>query len=150
MDLQDPSSKMSTTGGTPLGTVLLTDTPDEIRRKFKVAVTDSGRDIVRGPEKPGISNLIEMMSVATGRSMEEVEQEYSGKGYGQFKSDVAEAVIGLVEPIRQRFNELRSDPGELMRLLALGATKAAATAAPTLDAMYDRMGFTQLPRPGGR
>lgn len=146
MDLQEPATKMSTTGGTQLGTILLTDDPDQIRRKFKVAVTDSGREIVRGPDKPGISNLIEIMSVATGASMESIEQEYAGHGYGKFKADVGEAVVSVVEPIRSRYAALRSDPGELLRLLSVGAEKAAATAEPTLNAIYERMGFT---RPGG-
>ena len=150
MDLQEPTNKMSTTGGTPLGTILLTDDPDQIRRKFKSAVTDSGREIRRGPDKPGISNLIEIMSVATGASMEAVEREYAGQGYGKFKADVGEAVVSVVEPIRTRYAALRSDPGELLRLLAVGAEKAAATAEPTLTAIYERMGFTRPARPLGR
>jgi tryptophanyl-tRNA synthetase len=143
MDLQEPENKMSTTGGTDLGTVLMADSPDVIRRKFKVAVTDSGREVRRAPDKPGVSNLVEIMSVATGEPPEAIEDRYDGQGYGQFKSDVAEAVIAFLEPVRLRYQELASDPGELERLLRAGAEQAAAAAAPTLEAMYDRMGFVR-------
>ena len=144
MDLQEPTRKMSTTGGTPQGTVLLVDPPDVIRKKFRTAVTDSGREVRRAPDKPGISNLVEIMSVATGESMEAIEDRFDGQGYGPFKDAVADAVIGVVEPIRTRYQELRSDPGEMQRLLREGAAKAAAAAEPTLRLMYERMGF--IPR----
>src|SRR5690348_765786 len=140
MDLQEPENKMSTTGGTELGTVLMADPPDVIRRKFKVAVTDSGREVRRAPDKPGVSNLVEIMSVATGEPPEAIEDRYDGQGYGQFKSDVAEAVITLLEPVRLRYEELVADPGELERLLRTGAEQAAEASAPTLEAMYERMG----------
>jgi tryptophanyl-tRNA synthetase len=141
MDLQEPERKMATTGGTPQGTVLVLDPPETIRRKFKTAVTDSGRDVVRAPDKPGISNLIEIMSVATGEPPEAVESRYDGQGYAQFKEDVGEAVAALFEPVRSRYEELRAEPGELQRLLARGAERAREAAAPTLEAMYERMGF---------
>jgi tryptophanyl-tRNA synthetase len=143
MDLQEPENKMSTTGGTPQGTVLVADSPDVIRKKFKVAVTDSGKDVRRAPDKPGVSNLIEIMSVATGEAPEAIEDRYDGQGYGQFKSDLAEAVVTLLEPVRLRYEDLVADPGELERLLRAGAEKAAAAAAPTLEAMYERMGFAR-------
>jgi tryptophanyl-tRNA synthetase len=141
MDLQEPASKMSTTSGTPQGTLLLLDPPDTIRKKLRSAVTDSGTEVRRGDDKPGVTNQIEIMNVATGESPEAIEARYYGGGYGQFKSDVADAVVALLDPIRQRYTELRSDPGELSRLLALGADKARAASAPTLAAMYERMGF---------
>jgi tryptophanyl-tRNA synthetase len=141
MDLQEPTKKMSTTGGTPQGTVLVLDDPDTIRRKFKTAVTDSGREVVRGDDKPGISNLIEILSVASGQTMDAVEERYRDAGYGQFKQDAGEAVVELLTPIRERYDELRADPAELERLLAIGADKAAAASEPTLAAMIDRMGF---------
>ncbi len=141
MDLQDPERKMSTTGGTPQGTVRVLDSPDVIRRKFKSAVTDSGREIRRAPEKPGIANLIEIMSVATGEAPEAIEARYDGAGYGPFKEAVAEAVVALLDPIRARYDELRSDPRELQRLLARGAEKARQASAPTLTEMLERMGF---------
>jgi tryptophanyl-tRNA synthetase len=144
MDLQEPDRKMSTTGGTPQGTVLIADPPDVVRKKVKSAVTDSGRDVRYDPEgKPGISNLIEIMSVATGESFDVIEGRYDGQGYGAFKSDVAEAVVELLDPIRIRYEELRADQGELSRLLALGAEKAREASAPTLEAMYERMGFAR-------
>jgi tryptophanyl-tRNA synthetase len=141
MDLQEPTRKMSTTGGTEQGTVKLLDEPDVIRRKFRSAVTDSGREIRRGDDKAGITNLIDILSVATGRTPGEIEVDYADTGYGQFKTDVGEAVVALVEPIQQRYQALRADEGELIRLLRAGADKAAAASAPTLAAMYERMGF---------
>ena len=143
MDLQDPERKMSTTGGTPQGTVRLLDPSDVIRKKFRTAVTDSGTEVRRAPDKPGVSNLIEIMSVATGEPMEAIEARYDGYGYGRFKDDVADAVIALLDPIRRRYDELRSDPRELQRLLARGAEKAREASEPTLAAMLDRMGFVR-------
>src|SRR5436190_6628671 len=141
MDLQEPTKKMSTTGGTPQGTLLLLDPPDVIRKKVKSAVTDSGSEVRRGEDKPGVTALIDIMSVATGEEPEAIEARYDSGGYGQFKADVAEAVIAVVEPIQARYRELREDPGELARLLAVGAEKARAASAPTLAQMYERMGF---------
>jgi tryptophanyl-tRNA synthetase len=143
MDLQEPTRKMSTTAGTPQGTVGLLDPPDVILKKFRSAVTDSGREVRHRPDKPGISNLIEIMSVATGASIAAIEARYDGQGYGQFKTDVGEAIVALVDPIRRRYEALRSDPGELQRLLTVGAEKARAAAAPTLATMYERMGFVR-------
>jgi tryptophanyl-tRNA synthetase len=141
MDLQEPERKMSTTGGTPQGTVGLLDPPDTIRRKVRSAVTDSGSDVRRGDDKPGITNLIDIMSVATGASPEEIEASYDGTGYGKFKEDVAEAVVALLDPIRLRYGELRSNQAVLRALLAEGAAKAELIAAETLEAAYDRVGF---------
>ena len=143
-DLQEPEKKMSTTGGTENGTVYLLDPADEIHRKFKIAVTDSGREIRHTEDKPGVSNLIEIMTVATGESIAEVEARYDGEGYGTFKSDVAEAVVALLEPVQSRYNAIREDDAELRRLLAFGAEKARETAQPTLEATYERMGFVRL------
>jgi tryptophanyl-tRNA synthetase len=134
---------MSTTGGTAQGTVLVLDPPDTIRRKFKTAVTDSGREVVRAPEKPGISNLIEIMAVATGAEPEAIEKRYDGQGYGAFKVDVGEAVVELFAPIHRRYEELRADETELQRLLARGAEKARKASEPVLEEMYDRMGFVK-------
>jgi tryptophanyl-tRNA synthetase len=143
MDLQDPTRKMSTTGGTQQGTLLLLDDPDVVRRKIKAAVTYSGRDVRRGPGKEGIANLIDILSVATGEEPEAIEGRYDGAGYGPFKQDVAEAVVAVLGPIQERYRALRADEGELFRLLGLGAEKARAASAPTLDRMYDRMGFAR-------
>jgi tryptophanyl-tRNA synthetase len=143
MDLQEPERKMSTTGGTAQGTVLVLDPPDTIRRKFKSAVTDSGRDVVRAPDKPGISNLVEIMSVATGDPPEAIEARYDGQGYGTFKVDVGEAVVELFDPVQRRYEELRADETELQRLLARGAEKARKASEPVLERMFDRMGFVR-------
>jgi len=142
-DLQEPTKKMSTTGGTAQGTVLMLDEPDVIRKKVRSAMTDSGREVRRGPGKEGIENLISILSVTTGETPDAIEASYDGKGYGDFKSDVAEAVVELVGPIQARYRELRADPAELQRLLAVGADKARASSAPTLERMYERMGFTR-------
>ena len=144
MDLQEPERKMSTTAGTPQGTVLMLDDPETIRKKIRSAVTDSGTDVRYDPEaKPGISNLLEIMSVATGEPIPELEARYDSGGYGQFKSDVAEAVVTLLDPIRTRYEELRADERELRALLARGADKARETSGPTLEQMYERMGFVR-------
>jgi tryptophanyl-tRNA synthetase len=143
MDLQEPDNKMSTTGGTPQGTVSVLDPADVIVKKFKSAVTDSGREVRRDPDKPGITNLVEIMSVATGEEPDAIEARYDGQGYGQFKQDVGEAVVALFEPVRERYTALRADEGELRRLLAHGAEKAREASAPTLEAMYERMGFVR-------
>jgi tryptophanyl-tRNA synthetase len=144
MDLQEPTKKMSTTGGTEQGTVKVLDEPDVIRKKFRSAVTDSGRDVRRADDKPGVTNLVDILSVATERSPEEVERAYDGAGYGDLKRDVGDAVVALLAPVRERYLELRGDETELLRLLAVGAEKARAASAPTLAAMYERMGFVIL------
>jgi tryptophanyl-tRNA synthetase len=144
MDLQEPERKMSTTAGTPQGTILMLDEPATIRKKLKSAVTDSGSDVRYDPdEKPGISNLLEIMSVATGEEIPKLESRYDGGGYGPFKNDVAEALVNLLDPIRSRYEELRGDAAELQRMLGKGAEKAAETSAPTLEQMYERMGFVR-------
>jgi tryptophanyl-tRNA synthetase len=143
-NLQEPERLMSTTRGAPQGVVRMIDEPDVIRKKFKTAVTDSGRDVIHDPaEKAGISNLIEILSVATGDSIAEIESRYDGAGYGQFKEDVGEAVVQLLVPLQKRYRELRSDDAELQRLLRIGADKAREASAPTLTAMYERMGFVR-------
>ena len=141
MDLQEPTNKMSTTGGTPQGTVKLLDEPDAIRKKFRSAVTDSGSEVRRAPDKAGVTNLIDILSSLTGEAPAAIEARYDGAGYGQFKTDVGDAVVEAVAPIQERFRELRADAPELQRLLARGAEKARKASEPTLEAMYDRMGF---------
>ena len=143
MDLQEPTNKMSTTGGTPQGTVKLLDEPDVIRKKFRSAVTDSGSEVRRAPDKAGVTNLIDILSSLTGEAPDAIEARYDGAGYGQFKTDVGDAVVEAVAPIQERFRELRADAPELQRLLARGAEKARKASEPTLEAMYDRMGFVK-------
>jgi tryptophanyl-tRNA synthetase len=143
-NLQEPERLMSTTRGAPQGVVRMIDPPDVVRKKFKTAVTDSGTDVRHDPEeKAGISNLIEIMAVVTGTTIADVESRYDGQGYGQFKGDVGDAVVELFAPIQQRYEELRADEGELRRLLAVGAEKAREASAPTLETMYERMGFVR-------
>jgi tryptophanyl-tRNA synthetase len=145
MDLQEPTKKMSKSFGTEQGKVLMLDPPDEIRRKVKRAVADSGREVQHDPDsKPGISNLIELVTVATGESIADVEARFDGHGYGAFKEAVGDALVELLTPIQARYRELRSDPAELGRLLAVGADKAREASAPTLAAMYDGMGFLRV------
>jgi tryptophanyl-tRNA synthetase len=142
MDLQEPEKKMSTTGGTAQGTIGLLDPPEVVRKKLKVAVTDSGTDVRYAPEeKAGISNLLEIMSVATGEPVAQLESRYDGSGYGAFKEDVGEAVVALLVPVQERYEALRADEGELRALLGRGAAKASEEAAPTLARMYEGMGF---------
>ncbi|TMM26213.1 MAG: tryptophan--tRNA ligase [Actinobacteria bacterium] len=144
MDLQEPTKKMSTTGGTPQGTVGVLDPPETIRKKFKTAVTDSGTDVRHAPDdKPGISNLMEILAIVGGQELSAIEARYDGQGYGAFKDEVAEAVVAALDPIRLRYEELRADTAELDRLLALGAGKAREASAPTLERMYERMGFVR-------
>jgi tryptophanyl-tRNA synthetase len=144
MDLQDPANKMSTTMSSEQGAVYIVDPPDAIRKKFKSAVTDSGREVRYDPkEKPGVSNLLEIMNVATGTPIEELERTFEGAGYGDFKSAVGESVVELLTPIRELYEALRADERELQRLLAMGAEKARRASEPTLEAMYDRMGFVR-------
>ncbi|HET8528600.1 MAG TPA: tryptophan--tRNA ligase [Gaiellaceae bacterium] len=144
MDLQEPTKKMSTTLSSEQGAVYIADTPDQIRKKFRSAVTDSEREIRYDPQaKPGVSNLLEIMSVATGEPIEALERQFDGAGYGDLKQAVGESVVELLTPIRERFEALRADERELQRLLAVGAEKARRAAEPTLEAMYDRMGFVR-------
>jgi tryptophanyl-tRNA synthetase len=139
-DLQEPDRKMSTTGTSEQGTLYVLDEPDAIRRKFKRAVADSGREIVRREDKPGISNMIEIMAVARGTSPEDIEREFDGSGYGDFKTAVADAVVDWLTPVRERYEALRADPDELERILEAGADKARAIASGTLADVRDAMG----------
>jgi tryptophanyl-tRNA synthetase len=141
MDLQDPTSRMSTTLSTELGLVKVLDPPDTIRRKLRSAVTDSGRDVVRAEDKPGITNLIELMAVATGETPEAIEARFDGVGYGYFKEAVGEAIVELLDPIRLHYGELRGNPDRLREILAQGADKAHAIASATLARAYDHVGF---------
>ena len=141
MDLQEPERKMSTTGGTENGTVLVLDEPAAIRKKLGSAVTDSGREVRRAPDKPGITNLIDIYAVARGTDPEAVEREFEGAGYGDFKKAVAEAVVEYLAPVRERYAELRPDEAALDATLAAGAEKARAIAAPIVAEVRQRMGF---------
>jgi tryptophanyl-tRNA synthetase len=140
MDLQEPERKMSTTGGTEQGTVLVLDDPATIEKKFKRAVTDSGSEIRRAPEKPGISNLIEILAAVRGTSFEAVEAAHADDRYGDFKAAVAAAVVEHLRPVQERYGALRADEPALERVLAGGAEKARAIAAPLLAGVRVAMG----------
>jgi tryptophanyl-tRNA synthetase len=141
MDLQDPTRKMSTTAASEQGTVYVLDSPSAIEKKFKSAVTDSGADIRRAPDKPGVSNLIEILAVTRAVTPETIEAEMAGaRGYGDLKSAVAAATIEYLAPVRERYTDLRTDESALEAILADGAARARAMAAVTLADVRERMG----------
>ncbi len=140
MDLQFPDRKMSTTSESPQGTVYVLDEPKAILKKIRSAVTDSGNEVRRGPDKLGISNLIEILAALRGVGMDAVEQEFEGSGYGAFKTAVAEEVTGYLAPVSQRYREIRPDEARLERTLAEGAEKARAIATQTLRDVRSAMG----------
>jgi tryptophanyl-tRNA synthetase len=140
-DLQEPERKMSTTGSSELGTVYVLDEPADIERKFKRAVTDSGTEIRRAADKPGVSNLIEILAVARGSTPEEVEASLAdARGYGDLKTAVADAVTSWLAPVRERYAELRGDEDALEAILEAGADKARAIASETLRDVRQVMG----------
>jgi tryptophanyl-tRNA synthetase len=141
MDLQDPTRKMSTTGGSPEGTVYVLDEPAAIARKVKRAVTDSGTEIRRDPEKPGVTNLIDITAVARGVTPAQVEADLAdARGYGDLKVAAAEAVTQMLAPVRERYEDLRADEDALEEVLAAGAEKARALARPVLADVREAMG----------
>ncbi|MGH2686260.1 MAG: tryptophan--tRNA ligase [Actinomycetota bacterium] len=141
MDLQDPEKRMSTTASTEQGAVFILDEPDAVLRKFTSAVTDSGREVVRAPDKAGIGNLIDILAVVRGVEPDQIEKEYaSAGGYADFKRAVGEAVVAFLAPIRERYEEIRPDEAALERALAAGADKARAIASETLALARERMG----------
>jgi tryptophanyl-tRNA synthetase len=140
MDLQEPANKMSTTGGSEAGTVLVLDEPETVTKKIKSAVTDSGSEVKRGDGKEGIANLIEILAVARGIGEDEVEREFDGSGYGDFKGAVAESVVDFLAPVRERYEELRPDEAALESALTAGAEKARAIAAETLAEVRSAIG----------
>jgi tryptophanyl-tRNA synthetase len=141
MDLQEPTNKMSTTGGSEAGTVLVLDDPETVTKKIKSAVTDSGSEVKRGEGKEGVANLIEILAVARGTGEEEIEREFARSGYGDFKAAVAEAVVDLLAPVRERYEELRPDQPALETTLAAGAEKAREIASGTLAEVRSVMGI---------
>jgi tryptophanyl-tRNA synthetase len=146
MDLQHPTNKMTTTGGSEQGTVYVLDEAAAITKKVKSAVTDSGSEVTRdGEGKEGIANLIEILSVARGAEMDAIEKEFDGSGYGDFKTAVAESVVEFRAPVRERYQELRPDEAALEDALGAGAEKARAIAAETLAEVRSAMGIG----PGG-
>jgi tryptophanyl-tRNA synthetase len=144
MDLQFPDRKMSTTGGSEQGTVLVLDEPETIVKKIRSAVTDSGSEVARGPDKAGISNLIEILAAVRGTTPEDIEREFDGSGYGAFKQAVADAVVAYLAPARERHHELRADEQALEQILTSGAEKARSIAADTLVDVRKAMGVGQV------
>jgi tryptophanyl-tRNA synthetase len=140
MDLQAPDRKMSTTGGTPQGTVYVLDEPTTIAKKLRSSVTDSGSEVIRSPDKPGISNLIEILAAVRDCAPEEVEREFDGSGYGAFKQAVAEAIAAYLMPVRERYAALRDDEPGLERIFAEGAGKARSIASATMVDVRRAMG----------
>ena len=146
MDLQDPTVKMSKSAASDKGIIYVLDEPARIAKKIRSAVTDSAGDIRHDRDaKPGVSNLLEILAAATGGEVDRLAEEYDGGGYGAFKAAVAEAVVELLLPTQQRYAELAGDPGEVERILAAGADRARAIAAPTLARAKDAIGL--LPPP---
>src|ERR1700749_1087443 len=141
MDLQEPERKMSTTGGTEQGTGLVLDDEKTIRKKVGSAVTDSGREVRAAADKPGVTNLIDILAVARGVGRAEIEADFEGLGYGDFKKAVADGVGELLAPVRERYAELRPDEATLEAVLAAGAEKARAVAAPVLEDVRAKRGF---------
>jgi tryptophanyl-tRNA synthetase len=140
MDLQDPTRKMSTTGATEQGTLYVLDDPKAVAKKIRSAVTDSGSEVLRGPDKPGITNLIDIMAVLRETGPAEIEREFEGQRYGDFKGAVAEVVADALAPVRERYEELRADEDALEDTLEAGAEKARAIASETLAEVRDKMG----------
>jgi tryptophanyl-tRNA synthetase len=146
-DLQDPTSKMSKSSSSPAGIVDLLDEPRVSAKKIRSAVTDSGSEVRFDPEhKPGIANLLTIYAALTGRPVPALEQAYDGRGYGDLKKDLAEVVVELVTPFRDRTLALLDDGAELDGVLAAGAAKAGAVAQRTLADVYERVGFTAAGR----
>jgi tryptophanyl-tRNA synthetase len=140
MDLQDPTRKMSTTGASELATVYVLDEPKAIEKKLKSAVTDSGSDVRRDPQKPGVSNLIEILAAVRGAEPEAIESELADARYGELKAAAAAAVVDYLAPVRERYDALRRDEQALEAILGDGAKRASAIAADTLADVRERMG----------
>ena len=142
MDLQNPAEKMSKSGIAGGGCVLLLDKPEDILRLFKRAVTDSETAVHYDPgKKPGVSNLMQILSACTGTGFEEIENEFSGQGYGALKQRVGEAVVETLRPVREEANRLMSDKAYLAEIFKQGAEKASRTANKTLNKVYKKIGF---------
>ena len=141
-DLAEPTAKMSKSAASDAGLISLLDDPKRSAKKIRSAVTDSEREIRFDPEnKPGVSNLLSIQSAVTGTSVESLVLGYEGRGYGDLKSDTADAVVAYVTPIRQRVDDLLADPAELQAVLAAGAQRAREVAGATLGRVYERLGF---------
>jgi tryptophanyl-tRNA synthetase len=146
MSLQDPTAKMSKSDLNQSATVYVTDRPEEIRKKFMSAVTDSGAEVRPGDDKPGVTNLLTILSACTGRDVPTLTAEFAGKGYGDFKKAVADAVVATLDPVRLRYDELIKDREALNAIFKSGAEKAQATAFRTISKVNRKVGFVERPR----
>ena len=135
---------MGKTDANANGVVFLLDKPEDIMRKFARAVTDSDSEVRASADKPGVTNLLNIWSVMTGKSVADGEKEFAGAGYETFKRAVGESVVEYLRPVRERYNEFISDKGELERIMRDGAEKAARIARRTLSKVYRKVGFVQL------
>ena len=141
MSLQNPEAKMSKSDPNQRGTLYLTEAPEQLRKKIMSAVTDTGRSILAREDKPGITNLLHIISGFTQKAIDELEKNFEGQGYGAFKKEVADAVIGALEPIRKRYLELAKDKAYLSQVLKEGASKAQERASPILETVFKKVGF---------
>ncbi|ROL61281.1 tryptophan--tRNA ligase [Bacteroidetes/Chlorobi group bacterium ChocPot_Mid] len=144
MNLQEPTKKMSKSEENEKATIYIVDSDEQIRNKIKRSVTDSGNEVVFSDDKPGIANLMSLYSLATGRTFKEIEHEFQGKGYGEFKSAVADAVADYINPIRTRFDKIIKDKAYLEKVLKDGSEKAHRIAYKTLRKVYKKIGFVQF------
>jgi tryptophanyl-tRNA synthetase len=147
MDLQEPTTKMSTSAASPQGVLTLLDHPKVLEKRIKSAVTDSGSEVRFDPDaKPGVSNLLQILAAVTDQPVDVVAGQFAGSGYGALKAAVAEAVVEFVRPLQARYAELEQDPGEVARILGVGADRAEGIAEGVLERVRDATGL--LRRPG--
>lgn len=143
MSLQDPSKKMSKSDENPNASIYLMDKPDDIIRKFKRAVTDSGNEVYYSEDKPGISNLMDIYSAVTGKTKDEITKEFDGRGYGEFKLAVGESVVGALKPLQERFDNLSKDKAYIDGIIKNNAQKADYFATKTLRKVQKKVGFPE-------
>jgi tryptophanyl-tRNA synthetase len=141
MDLQNVANKMSKSADSPGGTIVLGEDEATTRKKILRAVTDSGSEIRAADDKPGVTNLLDLMSAVTGASVEQLEDHFNGKGYGDFKKELAESVNGYLRPVRDRYAELKGDPGAVLESLRKGSDRAREVASQTMETVRERVGF---------
>jgi tryptophanyl-tRNA synthetase len=141
MSLQNPEAKMSKSTEDPKGTIDLLHGPEAVREKIMAAVTDTGDKIVASPDKPGITNLLTIYSVLTGQSIQDLEAKYQGKGYGEFKKDLADVVVDFLKPIQEKYNQIRGDENYLNQVLKDGLAKAKPISEKVLNKVYQVMGL---------
>jgi tryptophanyl-tRNA synthetase len=141
MDLQQVDKKMSKSADSPGGTIVLAEDEATTRKKILRAVTDSGSEIRAGEDKAGVTNLLDLMAAVSGATVEQLEEHFTGKGYGDFKKEIAEAVNGFLRPVRDRYAELRNDPAAVEAALRKGSDRAREAAAATMATVRERVGF---------